>query len=204
MSAFLSCMKFVERHEGGWSDDAHDPGGLTRWGVTLKTLRRLWHDLNGDGAVDGHDLRAMSRAQARLIYRQNYWDRCSCNFLPKPLALLVFDAAVNQGPDRAIRWLQEAVDAAPDGVFGAKTRRAVQRAWAAAPSRVLREIAVSRALHYASLRRWWRYRRGWMRRLIDCAMLASAWLAQSRTGPQSPAQIERAILKTKQHYRAGA
>jgi lysozyme family protein len=29
--------------------------------------------------------------------------------LPGPLALVVFDAAVNSGPGRAVRWLQAAL-----------------------------------------------------------------------------------------------
>ncbi|MEC8572564.1 MAG: glycosyl hydrolase 108 family protein, partial [Pseudomonadota bacterium] len=46
--------------EGGYVDDPDDPGGATKYGVTLATLRRLGLDLTGDGQVDRRDVASVS------------------------------------------------------------------------------------------------------------------------------------------------
>lgn len=46
----------ILKAEGGIVNDPDDPGGPTNYGVTLKTLKRLGHDLNQDGRVDIADL----------------------------------------------------------------------------------------------------------------------------------------------------
>lgn len=50
--------------EGGYVDDPDDPGGATKYGVTLATLRRLGLDLTADGQVDRRDVASVSRSQA--------------------------------------------------------------------------------------------------------------------------------------------
>ena len=67
-------IEIVSR-EGGFVDDPDDPGGMTKYGVTLETLRRLGLDLTGDRATDGADLRHLSRAEAVDIYMEHYFRR---------------------------------------------------------------------------------------------------------------------------------
>jgi lysozyme family protein len=171
---FSEAMAFVEQWEGGWSDDAADPGGLTKWGITIRTVIALALDFNRDGRVDEADLRDMTRDQARNVYRREYWDKVRAGELPGPVALLVFDAAVNQGVSRAGRFLQLAAGVASDGKIGPATLAAVRAKYAAAPRVLLREIAVRRALHYSSLAHFVRFGPGWYRRLFDAAMSAEA------------------------------
>lgn len=164
---FRAAMAFVRFWEGGWSNDRLDPGGLTKWGVTIRTVIAKALDFNGDGKVNEKDLAAMTEAQAEALYRSDYFDALRCEDLPAPLAMLVFDCAVNQGPGRAARFLQETVGAVADGVIGDKTVAAAARAFAANERDVLREFQVRRALHYSSLSTFVRFGRGWFRRLID-------------------------------------
>ncbi|MEL6424855.1 MAG: glycosyl hydrolase 108 family protein, partial [Pseudomonadota bacterium] len=49
----------ILRREGGFVDDPDDPGGATKHGVTVHTMRRLGLDLNGDGGVDRADVRLL-------------------------------------------------------------------------------------------------------------------------------------------------
>ncbi len=166
--SFDIAMAFVARWEGGWIDDPHDRGGVTKWGVTIRTLIAKGLDLNNDGVIDRRDIRDMTPVQARDIYKRDYWIAAACPRLPEPLALAHFDCAVNQGVGRAARILQRSVHATPDGIIGKRTIAAVNRTWARSPRRLLGEYCARRAVHYSSLSLVIRYGLGWFRRLFDC------------------------------------
>lgn len=167
---FRAAMAFVRAWEGGWSNHKSDPGGLTKWGVTIQTVIAKGLDFNGDGKIDARDLEAMTWAQAERLYREDYFDLIRGDELPEPVAILAFDAAVNQGPGRAGRWLQETAGMtgrAVDGAVGPVTVAAILKAYAADDRAFLREFQVRRALHYSSLSTFVTFGRGWFRRLID-------------------------------------
>lgn len=65
-------------------------------------------------------------ADARAIYRRDYWNPVQADDLPPALALLVFDAAINNGISAAARWLQAAVNVSLDGVIGPSTVAAIR------------------------------------------------------------------------------
>ena len=162
---FDRSLAVVRRWEGGWSNHPSDPGGLTRYGITLKLLKGLRIDFNGDGVIDGKDLAAMTESQAAMIYRRRFWDKARCDQLPRGLDLAVFDSAVNQGPARAVKFLQKAVGAKADGLIGPKTLAAVARKPASA---VLTDVMARRAVHYSSLAIVAVFGLGWFRRMFDC------------------------------------
>ena len=60
-------------------------------------------------------------AEVAEIYRGQYWDAIRGDDLPAGVAYCVFDAAVNSGPGRALRWLQAEIGATVDGVIGNET-----------------------------------------------------------------------------------
>lgn len=75
-------MKTVEQiaaeivaREGGYVNDPDDPGGATKFGVTLATLQRLGLDLTRDGRVDATDVKALTQADAVRIYVEHYFRR---------------------------------------------------------------------------------------------------------------------------------
>ncbi|SES77279.1 glycoside hydrolase family 108 protein [Oceanicella actignis] len=182
---FERAMAFVERWEGGWSDDPRDPGGLTKWGVTLRALAAAALDVTGDGRVDRRDLAAMTRAEARAFYRAAYWNACRCGDMPPAVALLVFDSAVNQGPRRAARIVQAAAGVAADGIVGPVTLAAIEREARLRPDSFLRDVAARRALHYSGLPHIVRFGLGWFRRLF-AAHLEAARLPNIRDGYAAP------------------
>lgn len=61
--------------EGGWADHKNDRGGKTNMGVTLTTWRACGYDKDGDGDIDGDDLRLITREDVIELLRKHYWDR---------------------------------------------------------------------------------------------------------------------------------
>ena len=99
---FARCVAEVLKHEGGFVNHPRDPGGATNRGITHITLA----DWRG-GPVTAEDVRTMSEAEAREIYRSKYWNAIQGDNLPAGVDLAVFDLAVNSGVGRAARMLQQ-------------------------------------------------------------------------------------------------
>ena len=88
--------------------------------------------------------------------------------LPPPLALLVFDAAVNNGVGHAIRWLQSAVCVNADGQIGPATRAAIVSASSrSGGAAICAEFQAQRLAFMASLPTWRIFGLGWARRLCQ-------------------------------------
>ena len=165
---FAAALAAVRRWEGGLADQPSDPGGLTKWGISLRFLRAIGLDATGDGVVDGRDIRALSEDQVARLYRTHFWMACRCDELPAGLDLAVFDCAVNQGPLRARRLLQASLGVKVDGRLGPQTLAAAHAATEGPGlDAALREFMVRRALHYSSLGSLAVFGRGWFRRLFD-------------------------------------
>jgi lysozyme family protein len=149
---FEQCLVFVLDHEGGdkYTDDPHDPGGPTRWGIAQN-----YHP--------GVDVKNLTLDGAEAIYRSKYWNLCRCDELPAVLRLAVFDAAVNPGLGASIKFLQRVVNVDPDGAIGARTIAAAASASPLTLSRILTE----RILYYGSRSGFNRAGRGWVERCMD-------------------------------------
>ena len=146
--------KIVAR-EGGYVNDPADPGGATKFGVTIATLRRLGLDLTGDGKVTTADVNAMTRAKAREIFIRDYFVRPKINKLPEPVQASVFDIQVNAGTN-AVKILQRLLGkmdqpVSVDGAIGPKTIRAAALAQKAAPKHFADAYGIERRNYYYSL-----------------------------------------------------
>ena len=159
---FETAHAFTAQWEGGLTNQPADPGGLTNYGVSLRWVQDLAQqarqsclrqhkncescpqartlnctcgdiDLDMDGDVDADDIRACTREQAAILFKKHFWDAQGCAALPLPLAVALYDGAVNMGPGRAVGQLQQAMNAvgeaqldhytsiAEDGVSGPRT-----------------------------------------------------------------------------------
>ncbi|UWP91228.1 N-acetylmuramidase [Aliiroseovarius crassostreae] len=155
-------MKSVEEiadeiiaREGGYVNDPDDPGGATKYGVTLNTMRGLGIDLTGDGKITSQDVKVLTRDQAREIFMRHYFHRPRLADLPTPLQPSVFDMYVNAGGN-AVRILQRLVGkmgyaVAVDGVLGPRSLRAVRLAMAAAPDHLADAYGIERRNYYYRL-----------------------------------------------------
>ncbi|WP_428486446.1 glycoside hydrolase family 108 protein [Rhodopila sp.] len=163
MDAFEPSFAIVVGHEGGYTANPSDPGNWTggrcgvgdchgtNWGISAAAYPQL-------------DIHELGLSEAHEIYRRDYWNSAQCDKLPAPLALLVFDAAVNNGVSQAIRWLQAALGVAQDGVAGPGTIQAIN-AQANRVQALCAEFQSSRLMFMTGLSGWRTFGNGWSRRL---------------------------------------
>lgn len=109
------------KREGGYVSHKNDRGGSTNHGVTQANYTR-WLTKHGKQWAD---VRELTKRDATLIYRENYWIPSKCDALPDVVRDIHFDGAVNHGVSRANKLLQAAVGVSQDGVIGSKTLAAV-------------------------------------------------------------------------------
>lgn len=141
--------------EGGYVNDPDDPGGATKYGVTIHTMRRLGLDLDGDGAVTAGDVKQLTRDQARAIFIEHYFTRPRIGELPGAIQASVFDMHVNAGA-AAVTLLQRLLSAmgepvTVDGVIGPETIAAAARAQAKAPGHFADAYGIERRNFYYRL-----------------------------------------------------
>ena len=100
--------------EGGYVNHPDDRGGPTRYGITLKTLARF-----RDEVVVDSDVENLTREEAVKIYWRDYVMEPGFHYIHSDnLAEHLVDIGVLHGPERAIKWLQQAIGTEPDGVIG--------------------------------------------------------------------------------------
>jgi lysozyme family protein len=171
-TAFDAAFAAVLGHEGGFSDTPSDPGNWTGGAVGVGTLRGTKWGISAQ-AFPQLDIAALSQADAGAIYKTHYWDSVGADRMPAPLALLVFDAAVNAGAARAARWLQAALGVGQDGEIGPATLAAL-KAREADLAALMTEFMAQRIAFMAALPGWKLFGLGWARRLAALPFQAMA------------------------------
>ncbi len=155
MKSVQQIAEEIVAREGGFVNDPDDPGGATKYGVTIGTMRRLGLDLTGDGKVDVADVKRLSREQARDIFVEHYYYRPGIDKLPEAIQPSVFDMYVNAGGN-AIRILQRLLRkmgwmVAVDGVIGPETIRAAHEAYQSARKYFANAYGIERRNYYYRL-----------------------------------------------------
>lgn len=116
MADFEKAVELVLGNEGGFVDNANDPGGATNFGISLRLLKSLpstsLHRLGIFHAaedVSGEDLKALTRDQAKEAYHLLFWDDAAFSKIANDsICSYVFDMAVLHGLSQAIKILQRA------------------------------------------------------------------------------------------------
>ena len=92
---FSEIIEQVLKHEGGYVNDPDDPGGETNYGISKK-------------AYPDEDIRDLTVARAKELYKRDYWDRFRVGDLSSRLRHIYVDMCINMGGGRATKILQEA------------------------------------------------------------------------------------------------
>ena len=94
---FKRGLEFTLKWEGGYVNNANDPGGETKWGISKRSYPTL-------------DIANLEPAQAAEIYYRDFWQRSGCSGLVFPFNCVLFDTSVNVGVSRAVSWARDCKD----------------------------------------------------------------------------------------------
>lgn len=160
MADFLPAFQFMAPHEWNgavnYTDTPGDPGGPTKYGITLATLRKTGtlYDLDGDGLITSTDVKLLTLDEAEHFYLCQFWEvEAFPSLNNQRVASKVFDMAVNLGPPRAVIYLQDVANRfkphalLPDGRLGPKTAGLVN---GLDPDQLLNGLVVELVAHYAA------------------------------------------------------
>jgi len=167
---FAESLRQVLKHEGRWSDHPEDPGGATNYGITIADYRRY---IKPRGTKE--DLRKITMAEVRQIYRQRYWEAMRCDELPSGVDFAVFDYGVNSGIGRAPKVLQRGLGVPVDGRIGPKT---IAAAHLKPPAYLIDAICDERMQFLRRLRTWPTFGRGWARRVVGVRQVAKRMIVK--------------------------
>jgi|SRR6267142_3685798 len=135
-------------NEGGYSNNAADPGGETMYGITARVARK--HGYNGA-------MRDLPLDLAKTIAKAEYWDPVGGDDLADVLDFQVFDAAYNSGPEHADQWLAKAESPYTTDV-----------------EKIIMRFDAHRLLFLKDLPVWPSFGRGWVRRIAENLLRAAA------------------------------
>jgi lysozyme family protein len=88
----------VFKDEGGYTNDAGDPGGPTNWGITIIDARKYWKP-----NATASDVKQMPKSVAEDIYIKHYATPINYDQLPPGLDYTLLDYAINSGSSRALK-----------------------------------------------------------------------------------------------------
>lgn len=176
MATFEEAIPTVLKHEGKLSNNPRDPGGITKFGVSLRYLQSLSdfnYDFDRDGDIDHDDIKKLSFEEACKIYKKHWWDQYEYGRITdQSIATKLLDMAVNMGQKQAVKLLQRACkkisgdgSIAVDGVLGPKTVNTVNLI---NPVRLLEVLRSEQAAFYQQLisanPRLAVFEKGWLKR----------------------------------------
>ena len=154
---FEEAVMHILMYEGGYVYDSNDPGGETKFGISKR-------------AYPACNIKDLTEDKAKSIYKMDYWDVVYAEKLKPAIRLLVFDAAVNHGPNIAIKFLQRVCGVKEDGIIGPITKRALEDV---SDMEFIDRYAMLRLDLYTSLPHWQHYGKGWAKRLLEVSLLCA-------------------------------
>lgn len=195
-ATFEICHPWLLVHEGGFVNHPKDPGGATNQGITQRTYDG-WRRVTG---LAPRTVELLEPHERDAIYRDQYWDKVWGDRLPAGVDYALYDFAVNSGPTRAVKFVQELVgfsDRDVDGVMGVRTLGAVLEH---DPAQLIVALCSKRLRWMRTLSIFKTFGTGWTRRVMgehlgvqdgDFGVVDRAvMIARSRASIPAPKPIE--------------
>lgn len=160
---FDACIAISLVYEGGYSTIRSDPGNWTGGKVGVGKLKGTKYGI----AASSHptlDIKSLTVADAKAIYRTEYWNKVRGDVLPFGVDLSANDYGINSGPSRSIKDLQRAVGASVDGAIGADT---LKRIAVTGGKETVQKHCARRLAFFKGLKTWKTFSGGWSKRVAS-------------------------------------
>jgi lysozyme family protein len=105
MNNFDICFQYLMVDEGGYTNDPADSGGATNFGITIGDYRKY---IKADATPS--DVKSLTVAQAKSIYKSKYWNALGCDKLPSGVDNACFNYGVLAGLQRPRNDLKKFAD----------------------------------------------------------------------------------------------
>jgi lysozyme family protein len=180
MAEFDIALPITLQFEGGYVFNPNDPGGETNLGITMATFQHTAHNLLGIDPTSDH-LKALTPAQAGIIYQANYWSPVQGDSLQlQELANILFDFYVNAGTHASslLQTVLNRMGAQPALVVDGSIGQATLNALASLPANdVYNNYKQGRCAYYQNLG-------------IQYPMFLNGWLKRANAFPDLPPSQE--------------
>jgi lysozyme family protein len=153
----------VVGHEGNFQDEHEDRGNWTSGIIGVGQLKGTKFGISAM-SYPHLDIKNLTLAQAKEIYKRDFWDRAKLSEYDPGFSFQVFDAQVNHGPGNGIRFLQRAAGVADDGSVGRITLAAVK---AMTVTDLVMLFNSERLTFITKLAKFERYGGGWVNRVAQ-------------------------------------
>ena len=169
MTTFDTAFDRVFTNEGGFTEDRDDRGNWTSGIVGQGELKGTKFGISAM-TYPALDIRNLTKAEAKDIYRVDWWWALDMDKFRPAMSYQMFDAALNHGMRSASKMLQRAVGVTADGVIGPQTRGTVSTTDL---DDVLLTFLAERLEFMTHIRTWGKYSKGWARRIAHNLKLAA-------------------------------
>lgn len=158
---FDRAINRILSHEGAFTANPADRGNWTSGKIGIGQLKGTKYGISAM-SYPRIDIKSLTREQAKVIYRRDFWWPIEADLLPDGAAFQLLDFAVNSGITTAIRALQRAIGVKDDGRFGPISRSALDDK---SETDLIMLILAERLEFMANARSWLDFGRGWARRI---------------------------------------
>jgi len=151
--------------EAGFTDNKFDRGNWTGNELGVGILKGTKYGISA-ASYPKLDIKNLTLAEAKQIYKVDFWDKVSADELPEVIRYDIFDMAVNSGVHTAIKVLQKAINVNPDGIIGKDTLQALTKV---SSESLDKKFNGYRLLFITSLstRNWENFGKGWVNRIAN-------------------------------------
>jgi lysozyme family protein len=175
-SSFQFCFDTVVAIEAGFTNTSSDPGNWTGGKIGSGQLKGTKYGISA-ASYPNLDIANLTLAQAEQIYYNDYWLPIQGDKLAEPVALIVFDGAINQGTKTAVKALQSAIGTFVDGNLGPITLTTIETFTKFYGGQYLCSLILrARLFSYMQDSNFGTFKNAWTQRLFNISLTAGQFL----------------------------